>query len=111
LLAGTAEANNYVEFAWNSGSLSGFLQEYEDSGIGMPLAPPFAIRIQGNTAHTVDIPLDNSSLVTLTNGVLSLGAGGVSNRGDGLFIADRPNAGVVFITALGGLPEAPVFSN
>lgn len=107
----SAEAANYVEFAWTGNTLTNFLAEYEDAGIGIPLIEPFAIRIVGNTAHTADIGLESQSLVTLTDGRLDLGAAGYTNRPEGIFVVDKPNSGPAFIVALSGLPAAPVFSN
>lgn len=107
----SAQAANYVEFAWTGNTLTNFLAEYEDAGIGIPLIEPFAIRIVGNTAHTADIGLESQSLVTLTDGRLDLGAAGYTNRPAGIFVVDKPNSGPAFVVALSGLPAAPVFSN
>lgn len=107
----SAPAANYVEFAWTGNTLTNFLAEYEDAGIGIPLIEPFAIRIVGDVAHTADFGLVSQSLVTLTDGRLDLTAGGYTNRPEGIFVVDKPNDGPAFIVAVPGLPAAPVFSN
>ncbi|MGE3771962.1 MAG: hypothetical protein AB7I32_03495 [Gammaproteobacteria bacterium] len=107
----SAQANNYVEFAWTGNTLSHFLAEHEDTGIGIPLIEPYAIRIVGDVAHTADIGLVSQSLVTLADGRLDLTAAGYTNRPEGLFVVDEVGSGPVFIVAVPGLAAAPVFSN